>query len=65
MLEFLFGIFFGVWMGQQLPMPNVHRWVITRFSPPQVEDKPPSDDQDVDEEETVPLFTGDMPAPAV
>ena len=63
MLEFLFGIFIGIWMGQQIPMPSVHQWVLSRFQPAVVQDNATVE---VDEqEEQIPLFTGDMPAPSV
>ena len=63
MLEFLFGIFIGIWMGQQIPMPSVHQWVLARFQPALVQDKPTVEVGD--EQEEIPLFSGEMPAPSV
>lgn len=62
MLEFLFGIFLGIWVGQQVPLPSVHHYVLSRFQPP-----PPAVETKEDEQEdSIPLFTGDMPTtPAV
>lgn len=62
MLEFLFGMVMGVWMGQQFPLPNVqtqiHNWWFRKPPVPTVAD----DDKDTKEEETAPLFTGEMPS---
>tara|TARA_B100000780_G_scaffold251334_1_gene197926 strand:+ start:860 stop:1105 length:246 start_codon:yes stop_codon:yes gene_type:complete len=66
MLEFLFGWVIGVWMGQQLPLPSVqtliHNWWQTKVATnvSQVVEEATAEDH-----ESVPLFTGDMPAPSV
>ena len=64
MLELLFGMVFGVWMGQQFPLPNVqllvHNWW---FRPPPTTVTNGATKQSSDDE-TKPLFTGEMP-PAV
>jgi hypothetical protein len=59
MLEFLFGAVFGVWMGQQFALPNVqlmiHNWWVRKPTTTNAAQK------DSIEEETKPLFTGEMP----
>lgn len=61
MLEFLFGAVFGVWMGQQFPLPNVqlmaHNWWVRQPVTPVTS---VAGKENVDEE-TKPLFTGEMP----
>jgi len=58
MLEFIFGWGIGVWMGQQLPLPSVQtmiqNWRGTVIEQPAVTAP--------EEEETVPLFSGNMPS---
>lgn len=63
MLEFLFGWIVGVWMGQQLPLPSVqtaiHNWWFQQISV--TDNSTPEADNISSEDESVPLFTGDMP----
>ena len=59
MLEFLFGWLVGVWMAQQLPLPKVQQ-MLDQWRNPQIETVPTEQ-----LEEDTPLFTGDMPMPAV
>jgi len=63
MLEFLFGVMVGVWMGQTIPLPSVHKYVMTIGA--RVEPSAPTngDGSEQPEEEEVPLFTGNMPTP--
>ena len=62
MLEFIFGWIIGVWMAQQMSLPSVHQQIQTWWYKPQLPDETTSE---IKEEETVPLFTGKMPAQAV
>ena len=65
MLEFLFGWILGVWMGQQLPLPSVHAQVQQWWNKPTIQNvTQPSTDETPSEQETVPLFTGEMPTTA-
>ena len=61
MLEFLFGWIVGVWMGQQLPLPSVHEKIQTWWDKPQITNQ--ADENKT--EETLPIFTGEMPSPSV
>ncbi len=66
MLEFIFGWIIGVWMAQQMSLPSVHQQIQTWWYKPQLSDETTSETtSEIKEEETVPLFTGQMPAPAV
>ena len=63
MLEFLFGLITGVWMGQQLPLPSVQEYV-KRFWDAKTSTAIAAQDESKTEEQedTVPLFSGQMPA---
>jgi len=61
MLEFLFGWIMGVWMGQQLPLPSVQMQVQNWWNTPAPDNTLPTSVEKPDEEESVPLFTGEMP----
>lgn len=61
MLELLFGLFIGVWLAQQLPMPDVHHFVMSRI-PTLIEDKKEGESkEDGENKDDIPLFTGDLP----
>ena len=62
MLEFLFGWILGVWMAQQMTLPSVHQQIQTWWNKPQL---PKQNTSEINEEDTVPLFTGEMPPPTV
>lgn len=65
MLEFLFGWIIGVWMGQQLPLPSVHAQLQQWWNKPALQNNTAnSESVESAEQETVPLFTGDMPSSA-
>lgn len=57
----MFGLFIGVWIAQQLPMPDVHRFVISRI-PLFVEDKKDNENKEEEkDQDEIPLFTGELP----
>mgnify|MGYP001263058743 CR=1 FL=1 len=58
MLEFLFGFFLGVWAGQALPLPSVGIY-LQSFWVPKIEQVKPVNNEE--EEEVIPLFSGNMP----
>lgn len=60
MIEFIFGFLFGAWAAQQFPLPSVHNY-IQQIWQPRVEPQEESSDN----EETIPIFTGEIPSPAV
>ena len=63
MLELLFGFFIGVWMAQQLPMPDVHGFIMSRV-PNMVENKREDEhDEHTGDGQDIPLFAGEMPLP--
>lgn len=65
MLEFLFGWILGVWMGQQLPLPSVQAHVQQWWNKPAIQNVTQANtDETPSEQETVPLFTGEMPTTA-
>lgn len=52
MIEFIFGVLFGVWIAQQFPLPSVQKYIQQWWQPVITEEE---------EEETIPIFTGDIP----
>ena len=68
MLEFIFGMITGVWMGQQFPLPSVQeyvrRFLASKTAPAIVASETVEETKEENEEneESVPLFTGQMPA---
>ena len=68
MIEFLFGLILGVWMGQQLPLPSVQMYIQNWWNNPAINNAAQNAGQtNVDEEEkpvevSVPVFTGEMPS---
>lgn len=67
MLELLFGLIFGIWAGQQLPLPSVQiaiqNWWQTRGATVPTETETETDTSEVTDEdhESTPIFTGNMP----
>ena len=63
MIEFLFGVFIGVWMGQTMPLPSVHKYVLSLGSRSESGNITSSKEvsKEAEELDQVPLFTGDMP----
>jgi len=65
MLEFIFGILTGIWMGQQFPLPSVQEYVRRVFASKTTSAVTASENTEVSNEEieeSVPLFSGQMPA---
>lgn len=66
MLELLFGLIFGIWAGQQLPLPSVQiaiqNWWNSNATVAQ-ETETETDTSEVTDEdhESTPIFTGNMP----
>ena len=52
MIEFIFGVLFGVWIAQQFPLPSVQKYIQQWWQPVIAEEE---------EEETIPIFTGNIP----
>jgi hypothetical protein len=66
MLELLFGLFFGIWAGQQLPLPSVqiaiqNWWNSSGVAPTETETKTDTSEVTEEDHENTPIFTGDMP----
>tara|TARA_B110001450_G_scaffold210278_1_gene201447 strand:+ start:1359 stop:1595 length:237 start_codon:yes stop_codon:yes gene_type:complete len=71
MLELLFGLFFGIWAGQQLPLPSVqiaiHNWWNSRSATAPTATatatETETDTSEVTDEDhdSTPIFTGNMP----
>jgi hypothetical protein len=65
MLEFIFGMITGVWMGQQFPLPSVQEYVrrfLASKTAPAIVASETVEETKEENEESVPLFTGQMPA---
>jgi len=69
MLELLFGLFFGIWAGQQLPLPSVqiaiHNWwnssAATAATVAETETEGLTSEVTDEDHESTPIFTGNMP----
>lgn len=63
MIEFLFGLILGVWMGQQLPLPSVHMYIQNWWNNPAINNTGQTnvDEEEKPVEDSVPVFTGEMP----
>lgn len=61
MFEFLFGVFIGVWMGQKMALPSVHKFVLSFWEHKDTKSVKDNAEAKEEEIETVPLFTGEMP----
>jgi hypothetical protein len=55
MIEFIFGVLFGVWTAQQFPLPSVQKYIQQWWQPSITEE------ENSDNDETIPIFTGEIP----